>query len=194
MVRALSSGFALCILLLVGLSIGESNPRSAPDCDEVHKVLEDKRRKLTDYVQALEKFQQQGDMELAWVFSHKISRMIDEIRVLEQTASKCPKPSKSLSEQGIGPAKNDPALYSDKSCDELRTMYVQIVRRAHSLERREHSFLSQLTPEEGAFLAAARQDLKTLEELMKTRCPPDPPKRRRPSAPSVPNLRNSIGR
>jgi hypothetical protein len=141
-------------------------------CEALRKDLELKRGQLAEYLVTLDKFRDKGDPNLESVLKHKINDLLDKINRAEEVTD-CAKLAAAATLEGISPVKTDAGEYVTKSCTELRTMLVQLLRRTTSLKRREHSTFSELTPAEKAILRDSEKELRTVNAILKARCVQD---------------------
>ncbi len=162
----------LCVLCLSGASGGDSI-----DCEALRAVLDQRREKLGEYIEALKMSHEQGDMRLVQAFCNKIDRLADEIREAEES-HKCPERPSSPTSPGLSPIKTDAAAFVTQSCGELRRMQVMLLIKINTLRRREQSVFSQLTAEEREALENSAETLKSVRNALKARCPEQPPKKK----------------
>jgi hypothetical protein len=138
-------------------------------CAALKKDLELKRGQLAEYLVALDKFRDRGEPELESVLKHKINDLLDKINRAEEVTD-CVKLAAPAAPIGISPVKTDAGEYVTKSCTELRTMLVQLLRKTKSLKRREHSTFSELTSAEKTILHDSEKELRTVTSILKARC------------------------
>ena len=165
---------SLLFLTITVLSILLSQFVMAEDkgCAAVRKDLELKRGQLAEYFVTLDKFRDKGESELESVLKHKINDLLDRINKAEEVTD-CAQKKASATTEGISPVKTDAGEYVTKTCAELRTMLVQLLRKTKSLKRREHSTFSELTPAEKTTLQESERELKTVNTILKARCARD---------------------
>jgi hypothetical protein len=142
-------------------------PAAEDACSAIAKTLEQKRRQLGDYFEALKKLHNEKDARLLEVLNFKISDLTGQIRNLETEMAGCPGGSAG---QGLSAIKSDEDPYSTKSCDDLRKMLLQLARKIAPLKRRERSLFSELTTAEKAELQEAERDLQLVKSELKKRC------------------------
>lgn len=75
-------------------------------------------------------------------------------------------------QQGLRETKSDEEKYATKSCGELRSLVLPLLRKTQDLKRKEKSLLAGPTPEETAELAEASEQLTIIARILKTRCAP----------------------
>jgi hypothetical protein len=141
-------------------------------CQEVKEVLENKRKQLAEYLTSLEKSQPEGDAAWLAVLNRRIIALLNEIVDLPELAD-CQHRRGPVTIQvpsGMGPIKADANEHFGKTCSELKKMLVQLVRKASSLKRREHSTFSELSEAEMQDLQDARREIRVVVEIMKARC------------------------
>jgi hypothetical protein len=155
---------AICVIVFSQSAIAEDK-----GCEALRKDLELKRGRLAEYLVTLDKFRDKGDPELESVLKHKINDLLDKINRAEEVTD-CAKRNAPAALEGISPVKTDVGEYVTKSCTELRTMLVQLLRKTNSLKRREHSTFSELTAAEKAILRDSEKELRTVTEILKARC------------------------
>jgi hypothetical protein len=162
---------SLMFLTVTVLSILLSQFVMAEDkgCAAVRKDLELKREQLAEYFVALDKFRDRGESELESLLKHKINDLLDRIKKAEEVTD-CIHSGASATTEAISPVKTDASEYVTKSCAELRTMLVQLLRKTKSLKRREHSTFSELTQAEKTTLQESEGELRTVTTVLKARC------------------------
>jgi hypothetical protein len=165
---------SILFLTITVLSILLSQFVMAEDkgCAALRKDLELKRGQLAEYFVALDKFRDTGESELESVLKHKINDLQDRINRAEEVTD-CAQRQASATTEGISPVKSDGGEHVTKTCAELRTMLVQLLRKTKSLKRREHSTFSELTPAEKTTLQESERELKTVTTILKARCARD---------------------
>jgi hypothetical protein len=138
-------------------------------CEALRKDLELKRAQIAEYRATLDKFRGRGEAELESALKHKINDLQEKINRAEEVTD-CVKVTAAATPEGISPVKTDAGEYVTKSCAELRTMLVQLLRKTKSLKRREHSTFSELTSEEKTILRDSEKQLRTVTTILKSRC------------------------
>jgi hypothetical protein len=141
-------------------------------CDQVKTDLDDKRQRLDEYLQALQTYYDKRDFRISETLNYKIKQLKEELRILEQEAADCSARSSTSMHQGLSATKSEQAQYATKSCAELRSLTLPLVRKVQALKRKEKSLLAGPTPEEEAELAEASEQLKVIAGILKTRCTP----------------------
>jgi hypothetical protein len=139
-------------------------------CIRGRKTAEQKRGLVVEYMSALQKAYDQKDFQIAEVLNFKINELRGQINELERNLAGCPKNDSENMARGLAPAKSDQGKYSDKSCSELRKMLFSLVRRVHTLTKRQKSLLSNLTDDEELELKEANKDMETVERVLKSKC------------------------
>jgi len=138
-------------------------------CEALRKDLELKRNQLAEYLVTLDKFHDKGEAELESLLKHKINELLDKINRAEELTD-CARGSKAVTSEGVSPVKTDAGEYVTKTCGELRTMLVQLLRKTKSLKRREHSTFSELSPAEKTVLQESEREIRTINTILKARC------------------------
>jgi len=161
--------------LLIGITtamIATAQPQATADqrCKMLQQELTAKQRLLDEYLNALQSAYNDKDLTLADAISYRISQLQKELNALKQLAADCPSPGAGSAPAGLNPTKSDESQLADKSCDEIRKTLFALLRRVNSLKKREKSLLSSLTPEEELELSEAIKQLKTLNQVLETRC------------------------
>lgn len=170
-------------LILMASTLFAASAQDKEPCAALRKDLNTKRQQLSQHVDALKKLNDQGDYMVMAVFSDKIRELIDEVQRIDASLRDCPPVESSPQPEGLEPVKSDPAEYATKSCDELRTLLLQLVQKTTALKRREGSLFSALTPAERTELEEAERAFKELKSAIRSRCaahePSNPFRRRR---------------
>jgi hypothetical protein len=178
----------LAILLILSFSLLLVNYVSAAEdaCSVISKSLEQKKRQLGDYFEALKRLHNERDARLLEVLNFKIADLSEQIRGLEVEMAGCPRGNTG---EGLSAIKSDEDQYATKSCEDLRKMLLQGLRRTASLKRREKSLFSELTTAEKAELQEANRELQIVKSELKKRCaqptanPASQPKSKHPFRP-----------
>ena len=160
--------FALGLVLL-GCLISAS-AQETRDCAALRKDFELRRQQLSQHVDALKKLYEQNEFTVMSVFNDKIRELIDEIRRLTVSMRGCPHEESPTESSGLGAVKSDLNEYATKTCDELRTLLLQLVQKTTALKRREGSLFSALTSEEKSELEEAERAFKELKAAIRSRC------------------------
>jgi hypothetical protein len=174
MVRGSMSGISFSSLLILAVAISAillSPFVMAADkgCEALRKDLDLKREQLAEYLVTVEKFRERGETELESLLKHKINDLLEKINRAEEVTD-CARVTAPAAPEGISPVKSDAGEYGTKSCAELRTMLVQLLRKTKSLKRREHSTFSELTSAEKSILQESEKELRTVTKILKSRC------------------------
>ncbi len=143
---------------------------SQGECDKSLRELEQKKKLLVEYEEALQKFLKEKDEKLLSVLRHKVVDLSQQIMVLEAAVANCPGVRKSAVGEGLSSIKSDEEKYATKSCGDLRRMLVQLIRKINSLKRREASLFSDLNPLERSELRDANEELALVKSILKARC------------------------
>jgi len=141
-------------------------------CDQVKNELEEKRQRLNEYLQALQAYYDKRDFRLSETLNYKIKQINQELRILEQEVADCSARGSRSMQQGLRETKSDEEKYATKSCGELRSLVLPLLRKTQALKRKEKSLLAGPTPEEAAELAEASEQLSIIARILKTRCAP----------------------
>jgi len=155
----------LSILVLAQPLWATSDP-----CIAVRKDLALVKRQVAEYMQALQSFYDQKDFRLTEALNFKIKELRGRMEQLQAAAADCPADDSKTMPHGLSSTKTDSGKHAEKDCAELRKMVVPLVRKIHNLQRRERSLLTSFSPEEEAELQDASQELKTIQDLIKTKC------------------------
>lgn len=153
------------------------------DCKAIQQELERKKQRMSEYISALQKFNEQDDVEIVGAMNQKISELSTQMRKLEKDLAGCDKRKSQDAAQGFSIVKSDDGRYATVPCGELRKKLVVLMQKAHGLKKRQQSMLSELTATETRELQEVSQDLQAVRDALKTRCaqPPAPkPFRREP--------------
>lgn len=148
-------------------------------CDQVKNEAQQKRERLNEYLQSLQASYDARDFRLADTLNYKIKQIKDEIRILEQEAADCSARRSENMRDGIRETKAEESRYAAKSCGELRSMILPLVRKTQALTRKEKSLLAGLTRDEKTELAEASDQLRIISQILRTRC-------------ALPRARNSL--
>ena len=114
-------------------------------CIRGKRTVEQKRDLVAEYMSAFQKAYDKKDFQIAEVLNFKINELRGQISELEGNLADCPKNDTENMAGGLAPVKSDQGKYSDKSCSELRKMLFSLVRRVHTLTKRQKSLLSNLS-------------------------------------------------
>jgi hypothetical protein len=145
--------------------------REARDCEALRKELSFKRQQLSQHVDALKKLNDQNELSVMAVFNDKIRELIDDIQKTEASARHCAQEGSTPNASGLDTVKSEAGDYATKSCDELRSLLLQLVQKTAAIKRREGSLFSALTPAERNELLEADRTFKELKTAIKSRCP-----------------------
>lgn len=141
-------------------------------CEQVKNELEEKRQRLNEYLHALQAHYDKRDFRLSDTLNYKIKQINHELRILEQEVADCSGRGSRSMQQGLRETKSDNERYATKSCGELRSLVLPLLRKTQALKRKEKSLLAGPTPEEAAELAEASEQLSIIARILKTRCAP----------------------
>ncbi len=144
------------------------------DCTAFRRELDLKKQLLTEYTAALPKLDLKGDRVMVSLLNHKIDELRREIEESEKTGNCLEDRTAPPAKAALGPVRSDDALFSGKSCRDLRNILIQLLRKSFSLERRRFSMLSEMSTEEITELQEIRDSLRSVRALLKTKCPPQP--------------------
>lgn len=139
-------------------------------CEQVKTEAEQKRKRLNEYLQSLQASYDARDFRLADTLNYKIKQVKDELRILEQEAADCSAQRSESMRDGIRETKAEESRYAAKSCGELRSMILPLVRKTQALTRKEKSLLAGLTRDEKTELAEASEQLRAIGRILRTRC------------------------
>ncbi len=156
----------MCAILLGGYQSSEGADK---DCEEAKFALESNKRLVREYVAALENAKERGEAELIGLLTKKIDQLVEAI-VKAEPQSDCDKSNGRDKLHGIGPVKSEENEYVTKSCDELRTIMVQLLRKTSPLKRRATSTFSELSSVEKQELDEATRDLKAVLAATHIKC------------------------
>jgi hypothetical protein len=163
----------ICLLIFCGL---HSVAQPEDSCKEIRKELEVKKRQMLNYAGAVKKLNDLNDAPIVTLLNHKIAELADQIDKMDAELRECSTLAESESE--INPVRSiTDEPYRSKSCGELRRMLVQLLRKFHSLKRRESSLFSELSQLEKTELESANDELAKVRNALKSRCG-EPPKGR----------------
>jgi hypothetical protein len=170
----------MCIVMSPQSALSQSKP-----CDVILRDLEEKNLRLAQYVDALKKFDNRAEPDIANLLADKITELRQHISQSEKELAACegrrgPRPA-----EGLGPVKSEQGEQATKSCGELRKRLMTLVKTVHTLGRREKSMLSELTAEEKKELREASEELQSVRQAIRNRCsaPPTPKFLRRHAKP-----------
>ena len=159
--------FTVGALLLGGYQGGAEGANK--ECEEAKSSLESNKRLLREYVVALENAKERREAELIGLLTKKIDQLVEAI-VKAEAQSDCDKSNASDKLHGVGPVKSEENEYVTKSCDELRTIMVQLLRKTSPLKRRSTSTFSELSSVEKQELDEATRDLKAVLAATHIKC------------------------
>jgi hypothetical protein len=166
--KSFSSIFLLAFAV-TAISFSQLVLAERKDCEALRKDLEFKRGQLAEYLVTLDKFREKGDPKLESLLRYKINELLVQINEAEEVTG-CAQVKEPEAPEGMSPVKTDAGEYVTKSCAELRTMLVQLLRRATPLKRREHSTFSELTPAEKTVMRESFRELRMVTTILKARC------------------------
>jgi hypothetical protein len=156
-------------LLVMGSTVAAFG-QEVGNCAALRKDLAFKRQQLSQNVDALKKLNEQNEWTVMAVFNDKIRDLIDEIQRMEARTRHCPQEGSAEKSSGLDGVKSEVGDYATKSCEELRTLLLQLVQKTVALKRREGSLFSALTPAEKTELQEADLAFKELKAAIKSRC------------------------
>jgi len=99
----------------------------------------------------------------------KINELLAEI-IKEEERLDSKKQGSAVIAEGMSSVRSDAGEYLAKSCPELKTLLVQLLRKSSPLKRRSKSTFSELSAHEKEELEKASIEYKTVVEIMKARC------------------------
>ena len=146
-------------------ALGQGKP-----CEVIRNDLQQKNVRLAEYVDALKKFDNRAEPEIANLLNAKILELRQRISQSEKELAACEGRRGPRAEEGLGPVKSEEGEQATKSCGELRKRLMILVKTVHSLGRREKSMLSELTVEEKKELREASEELKSVRQAIRNRC------------------------
>lgn len=155
------------------------------DAREIAKNLEQNSLRLREYAGALQKAHKERDFQLITVLNGQIDETLKQIRVGEAEFLNCPV-TKPHDGPAISSVKSQDTKFADLSCGELKKKYIQLLRKYHSLARRQQSVLSELSADEKMELRTTQDSMTAVDLELKKRCgsPPAPKPFRRSSQPA----------
>jgi hypothetical protein len=156
-------------MVLVG-SISKAFAQEEVNCDALRKDLVFKRQQLSQHVEALKKLNEQNELTVMAVFNDKIRELIDDIQKIEMSERRCVRGEPTRNVPGLDTVKSEVGDYATKSCDQLRTLLLQLVQKTAALKRREGSLFSSLTQAEKNEIQEADNSFKELKAAIKSRC------------------------
>jgi hypothetical protein len=179
---------SIAILLLTIMELINCRVCAGEDkCEKAIRDFQSKRERLSEYTSALREACDEGDLSLMIVFHDKIGRLLEELSRFREPPG-CPGPE-GRSALAPNTVKSESDAFEDKSCAELQRLRVQLLITVNSLERRQHSLFSQLSPEQKDELTRAMKDLAALGTAIKAKCPEESSSSRQRRPRVVPNIR-----
>jgi len=180
--KGLRRVMTIAIMTPVLLTMCGSAMASDEECELARNNLQMQRQQLTDQIGALQKASEEGNLQLLELLNLKINELIGHTRQLEKRVADCDAELSRPGGRGLRSSKSDESKYATKNCDELKRLLVPLVRRIHTLQRREKSLFSEFSASERAELDTAFEEVKSIEGILKTRCATPkqagPPKKR----------------
>ncbi len=173
----------ICIwLTLLWLIVVAPYSAAEDRCAEIAKNLEQNSLKLKEYATALQNAHRDRDFQLITVLNGQIDETLKQIRVGEAELLNCPA-TRGHEGPAISSVKSQDTKFADLSCGDLRKKYIQLLRKYHSLARRQQSVLSELSADEKVELRITEDSLTAVDLELKKRCgsPPAPKPFRRSS-------------
>ena len=173
-VRTTSPGIVLEVLAVItvcALLVGAYQLYEGADkeCEEAKLALEANVQLVREYVAALESAKERGEAALITLLNKKIDHLVEAI-VKAEAQKDCDKSNTRDKLHGMGPVKSEENEYATKSCDELRTIMVQLLRKTSPLKRRATSTFSELSSVEKQELDDATRDLKAVLAATQITC------------------------
>lgn len=170
--------------ILVALFLAPQIAAAADDdCEAARNSLTARKQQISEYVAALKKASDENDLQIMELLNFKVNELIEQTRVLEKKVSECGARMPVANSRGVSATKSDEGKYATKSCDELKRALLPLTRRLNVLEKKQRSLFSELTSAERADLDSFTEEIKTIENILKTRCSPNKkagPSKRRP--------------
>jgi hypothetical protein len=159
----------LCCILLAWF-VETRAAENLKQCAAMRNDLASKKQQLMDHIDAMKKLQEQNDFSIMPILNHKMGELIQEVIRIEDAVRTCPDSLPSEPSSGLGSVKSESGEYATKSCEELRTLLLQMVQKTTALKRREGSFFSPLSPGERMELQDAEQAFKEVRSAISARC------------------------
>lgn len=144
-------------------------------CEALRTDLLQKNLRLTEYEEALKKFDKRHDSEVVHLLGSKITDLRLDIQKLEKDLEACDSQKLSRGPEGLSPVKSEDSQHATKSCGELRKRLVVLVKTVHSLRRREGSLLAEINDADKKELREASDELKSVRAALESRCSAPPP-------------------
>jgi len=170
-------GFRLLFFALV-LALGclSAIPSTADDsgCENLKLALERKKQLVADYSDALERYREKSEHALVSLLDHKITDLLEQIVRDEKALAKCSKVAAAPQPEGLSPVKSETNEYMGKSCEELKSLLVQALRKSSPLKRRDKSTFSALSPDEKNMLEEAESERQVILAVIRSKCLPPP--------------------
>jgi len=161
----------LLVILIsaVWLVPGDLSEASDTDCEAAKSAYVMNKRRLGEYLVALERAQSRGETNLAEILNRKISELLEQI-VNAENQGECNQKISPQPPHGVTPVKTDENEYAAKSCDELKVVLVRLMRKTSHLKRRAGSTFSDLSPLEKQEYDEAAQELKSALAATQLKC------------------------
>ena len=173
--------FCICLGFFL-VTVFAMNSIAEDRCAEIAKNLEQNSFRLKEYAGALQKAHKDRDFQLITVLNGQIDETLKQIRVGEAELLNCPA-TRAHDGPAISSVKSQDTKFADSSCGELKKKYIQLLRKYHSLARRQQSVLSELSADEKVELRITEDSMTAVDLELKKRCgsPPAPKPFRRSS-------------
>jgi hypothetical protein len=169
---------SIATLLLVGLASamlfhwGDISEAAENDCAAAKASYEMNKRRVGEYLVALERAESRGEANLVEVLKRKIDQLLEQI-VDAENPGQCERKTNVKMPSGISPAKSDETEYATKSCDELKVTLVRLLRKTSPLKRRAGSAFSDLSSAERQEYDEAARELKAVLATTRLKCGAD---------------------
>jgi len=172
---ALAILVCLILLALPAASLyAESEPADTRRCENLKLLVERKKQLIADYSDALERYRERSEQALVSLLDHKIADLLEQIIQDEKALAQCSKVASQPQPEGMSPVKTESNEYMAKSCEELKTLLVQVLRTSSPLKRRDKSTFSALSAAEKDILEEANSQRKVILAVIKAKCTPPP--------------------
>jgi hypothetical protein len=152
-------------------------------CEVIRKDLQEKNLRLAEYVEALKKFDNRVEPEIANLLNAKIEELRQRISQTEKELAACEGRRGPRADEGLSPVRSEEGEQATKSCGELRKRLMILVKTVNILGRRDKSLLSELTAQEKKELREASEELKSVRQAIRNRCSAPPKFLRRQAKP-----------
>lgn len=146
-----------------------SEPPQGSATDPTGKSLETMKSLLADYERVRKEFESDGELELAKAVSVKIKELREQIEA-EQNRLGGPTRGNEPESMGISPVKADRSSFVTRSCSELRSMLIRLIRESNALKRRSGGVLSGPTEQDRWELRRVQDRITSVKESLRARC------------------------